>query len=279
MADIEIALGGTGRKVQFWLTLDPLEQPDKFLLHHFDNGLCFEAEILWVLLHTLQAGDVAIDVGANIGFFTLIMSQLVGPTGKVVACEPGANNLPSLRHHLERNGIHNVSIEERPIWAKEGPIDFYLNADDRSSNALFDPAQFEYNVKARAMPQKVRLNATTLDEVCADLPEIKIIKIDTEGAEQRVLEGAANILRMRQALFVIAELNPLGLPQTGCSAETMRDFMRQFGYEMFFIHQTDLLPTLVPPTTKVSYVNGIQIRNVLFATMNDVAAAWPEAMG
>jgi len=281
MVEIEVALGGIGRKVQFWMQLEPTQQPDAFLLEHFNHGLCFEPEILWVLLHTLQEGDRAIDVGANIGFFTMLMSCLVGESGHVLACEPGSNNLPTLRWHLKRNKIFNVEIDERPVWSKAGPIDFYLNPDDRSSNALFDPAQWDQNIKAKQNPQKLLLDATTLDDLAGglDCRRLKVIKIDTEGADQRVLEGASNLFEMYQPPFVIVELNPLGLPQTGCTAETMRDFMASFGYDMFFLHQNDLFPTLVPATTRVTYLNDVQIINVLFSTMERVSAAWTTAVG
>ena len=280
--DIEVAFGGLGRKVQFWLRLDPDIQPDKFLLYHFQNGLCFEPEILWVLLHVLKEGDTAIDVGANIGFFTLMMSRLVGETGKVIACEPGTNNLPTLWHHLDVNHVENVDVVSQPLWSTVGPVTFYLNPDDRSSNAMWDPAQWEQNVEAKAYPQKLTLEATTIDTLVTgfvDRKKIKVIKIDTEGAEQRVLEGAHTLLATFPPPFIIAELNPLGLPQAGCSAETLRCLMSDYGYRMFFLHQNDLFPTLVPVTTKVTYVNDIQVMNVMFSTMERVSAAWPEAVG
>ena len=276
--DIELAFGGLGRKVQFWMRLDPDIQPDKFLLYHFQNGLCFEPEILWVLLHVLKEGDTAIDVGANIGFFTLIMSRLVGATGKVIACEPGTNNLPTLRHHLDANHVENVSVVAQPLWSAAGPITFYLNPDDRSSNAMWDPAQWQQNVEAKAHPQKLTLEATTLDRLTLGMPHVKVIKIDTEGAEQHILEGANKLMQCNPE-FVVAELNPLGLPQANCSAETLRALMSDYGYCMFFLHQNDLFPTLVPATTKVTYVNDIQVMNVMFSTMDHVAKYWPEATG
>ena len=281
MADVEVALQGCGRRVQFWLDLEPGQQPDDFLLAHFQQGYCFEPEILWVLLHTLQAGDIAIDVGANVGFFTMIMSQLAGPSGHVIACEPGPNNLPTLKHHLDMNKTSNVVIEKRPLWNKSGPITFYLNADNRSSNALFDPAQWEHNVKAKLYPQPLQMDATTLDAVAFDVDsrKIKVIKIDTEGAEQRILEGARELLELYHPPYIVAELNPMGLPQTNCTAETMRAYMAQFGYQMFFIHQTDLIPALVPAATKVIYVNDIQVMNVLFSTIEMVGKAWQQSVG
>lgn len=273
----ELGWGGCNKYVQFTLELNPDMQPDAFLLEHFQKQVCYEAENAWVMFHVLDPGDRAIDVGANIGFFTLMMSRLVGDTGHVVACEPGFNNLPTLRHHLELNKASNVSIVEKPIWCREEKVTFYINSDTRSSNALYDPGNWADNFRSRANPMPLQLDATTIDAI-AEGP-IKLIKIDTEGAEQRVLEGASKLLEQQHPPYVLAELNPHGLAQAGCDSETLRSFMRGYGYSLFFIHPHDLLPSLVPDKTKVIYREKFIVANGLFSTLDHVAARWPEMMG
>src|SRR4051812_40379471 len=66
------------------------------------NGICYESELAWVMLRMLKPGDIAIDVGANIGFFTMLMAKLVGPTGHVIALEPGE----LAREYLMKNIEH-----------------------------------------------------------------------------------------------------------------------------------------------------------------------------
>jgi FkbM family methyltransferase len=275
-----ITLAGRGKQVQFKLHLDPSMQPDSFLIQHFEQGACYEPELVWVMFRTLCEGNIALDVGANIGFFTLLMSRLVGETGKVLACEPGVNNLGSLQAHLKTNGAANVSVEERPIWCNDEPVTFYLNADNRSSNALYDPGNWPYNEKSRANPQPVTLDGVTIDTAVRDVDgrNIKLIKIDTEGAEQKVLEGASNLLAMFHPPYILAELNPHGLRQSGCDTESLRAYMRTYEYEMFIIHRDDKLPSLVPQGTKIKYVNDI-VSNVLFSDLENVGKAWPECMG
>ena len=275
-----VTLEARGIRVQFALHLDPTMEPDGFLLQHFQRGISYESELAWVMFRTLQQGDIALDVGANIGFFTMLMSRLVGDTGRIVACEPGPNNLPSLREHIKINSANNVTIVNRPIWCRDEPVTFYLNADNRSSNALFDPGLWYENEKSRKFPQPTTMNALMVDTVMADFDarKLKLIKIDTEGADQQVLEGAQQLLAMYHPPYVLVELNPEGMKQGGRTTEGFREFMRGFGYDLFFINTTDGLPALVPLNTRVKYMNDICVGNALFSTLDDVAKAWPETI-
>lgn len=275
----ELNFSALGRDVNFWLELDETNINDRFMMAYFERQLCYEAEIAWVLLHTLQEGDFAIDVGANLGFFTLFMSRLVGDSGKVFAFEPGADNLETLSHNLTLNQISNVQVIKQPVWCREEPVTFYINSDSRGSHALFDPANWPDNVKSQANPKPAPMDATTLDALDISKERVKVIKIDTEGAEQKILEGAAQMLAKYHPPYIVSELNPHGLAQSGCDNETFRAFMREAGYDLFFIHQNDAFPALVPPQVKVKHLNGIVISNVLFSTVENVIKAWPEATG
>ena len=278
MIEQQLQFEAYGRKIDFWIELDPANTNDQYIMLNFEHGQCYEAELAWVMLRALREGDFAIDAGANIGFFTLMMSQLVGPSGLVFAYEPGSNNLPSLSHNLIRNKIINVQVIEQPLWSEVKEVTFYINSDSRGSNALFDPANWFENVKSQANPMPIQMQATTLDALDVSKERIRLIKIDTEGAEQRILEGAKNLLEKFHPPYILSELNPHGLAQSGCDNESLRAFMRQFGYEMFFIHSGDCLPALVPKETKVIHLNGNVVSNVLFSTLEDVAKAWPEMM-
>ena len=280
MVDQVITLSAAGRGLAFTMRLDPAIQPDIHMLEHFKQGKCYEPELAWVMFRALQTGDIAIDVGANIGFFTGIMSKLVGLTGRVIACEPGGNNHRSLKHTILANNLDNVAIEQRPIWCRDEEVTFYINSDSRASNALFDPGNWPTNGKSRSNPQPTKVQAVTLDTLVADLDArlVKVIKIDTEGAEQKVLEGASNLLSMFHPPYIMAELNPHGLYQAGDNAESLREYMRQFGYDLFFIHGDDKLPSLVPPATRIKYVNDIVVSNILFSTLDDVGKIWPESI-
>lgn len=274
-----IQFSAYGHEVSFKLELDPDDPYDSFMIFHFQNNLMYEVELVWVMVRTLLPGDFAIDVGANHGLFTLVMSHLVGKDGLVFACEPAKTNLPLLGRHLEINNIKNVRVIDKPIWCRNEEVTFWLNSDCRGSNAMFDPGNWFNNEKSRLNPQPLKMQAITLDSFDVPKNRIKLIKIDTEGAEQQILEGAKNLLEKFHPPYILSELNPHGLAQAGNSDETLREFMRGYGYETFFLHSADVLPSYVPPEVKTIHKDGVVVSNVMFASMADMAKAWPEMMG
>lgn len=278
MDDPLITLSGCGTQVSFAMNLDPADPQEEFLLQHFNLGRCYEPELAWIMFRVLKEGDFAIDVGANIGFFTIFMSLLVGQTGLVFAYEPGSNNLPKLAANLLKNNIKNVQVIEQPLWCREEPVTFFINSDSGGGNALFDPANWWSNVKSQADPKPVAMTATTLDALDISKERVKLIKLDTEGAEQRILEGAKDLLKNYKPPYVIAECNPHGLAQSGCSTQSLRECMTGFGYGCFMIHQDDRIPSLLPESTQIVHTGGVRIVNVLFSTLENVSKAWPEVV-
>ena len=77
------------KSITFQLDLDLNDQNDKWIIDHMQSGCMYEPEVLWVMLRALKPGDIVIDIGANVGFFSVIMAKLVGQDGAVVAFEPG----------------------------------------------------------------------------------------------------------------------------------------------------------------------------------------------
>src|SRR5882672_828132 len=115
---IQIANPLRGGWVVFTLDLDE-NNPRDLILEHLRRGVCYEAEIAWTMIRALRPGDTAIDVGANVGFFTVLMAKLVGPTGKVYAYEPGQDTLVGLRANIAANNLENVEVIEQPVWCRE----------------------------------------------------------------------------------------------------------------------------------------------------------------
>lgn len=276
MAEQELKLSACGRLIEMVMDLDPNDSQDDWLLQHFQQGRCYEPELAWVMFRALKPGDVAIDVGANVGLFTLLMSKLVGPAGKVIACEPGSNNLPRLRKNIEINGLTNVEIVDKPLWSHREMMPFYLNADSSGGNALFDPGNWPDNVKSRANPNPVLMGTLPLDDAYSLREWVKLIKIDTEGAEQRILEGAKGLLTQHHVPYILAENNPHGLEQADCDETTLRRFMKNLGYDLFMPRPDGTLPSLVPPDTRINPPDDLVISNILFSTLKNISLAWPE---
>jgi FkbM family methyltransferase len=205
------------------------------------------------------------------------MGKLVGPTGRVLSIEPDGANLERLKANLALNGIDNADLLEQPVTDKPGEVTFFINSDNSGGNALWDPGEFAGNPKSRANPQPQRLAATTLDAAAArlKLATPRLIKIDTEGAEQRVLEGARGLLEGCRVPFVIAELHEFGLQKMGGSGASLRALMEGFGYSTFALYYDGALPKFVPRETALAMR---VISSVLFSTPEQVASCWPSTL-
>lgn len=144
----------------------------------------------------LSRGDVCVDVGAHVGYYTLVASKRVGPNGHVYALEPAPDNFASLCANLELNGVTNVTPIRAAAGAAEGRAFLRDPLPGNSGSAaivLDDASATEVTVR-------------TVSEVVSqsDLGRVRVVKIDVEGYEVEVLRGLASMFEhgARPALFV-----------------------------------------------------------------------------
>lgn len=140
----------------------------------------------------VSQGDVVYDVGANVGFYTLLASVLVGPSGCVVAFEPFNANLHYLRRHLELNSAENVQVVSAAVTATGGDVTF-----EPGSNRTTGRVSRSGRLQVRGM---------SLDSGCRGgrFPPPSVIKIDVEGGEADVLRGAKDILKAHRPVIFLA---------------------------------------------------------------------------
>ncbi len=258
-----------GHAISWKMDLDPGFVSDHHILEYVDRQACYEPEVAWVMMRALEPGDNAVDVGACVGFFTLLMSQLVGPEGKVVTVEPAGDNLIRLFRNLELNSS-SAKVIGGPLAAHAEPVNFFHSEDSSGGHALWNPGVWHENEKTRkANLSPAAMAATTLNRITPD--PCRLIKLDTEGAEERILQGGADVLRVQHPPFIVAEMNAFGLDQMGCSPESLRGFMRLHGYDTFALYPDGAYPELVPPRRGVECEH---VFNVLFSSPEAVASIW-----
>ncbi|HEY1719833.1 MAG TPA: FkbM family methyltransferase [Magnetospirillaceae bacterium] len=257
------------------LDLDENLSNEKTILSFVTKGQYYEPEISQLMLRVVRDGDTVIDVGANVGFFTILAATLVGSNGRVVSFEPDPANRARLTNNSAINGYTQCTLIESPVTDKPGTVEFFINSDDSGGNALWDPAQFPGNVRSQAQKKVMQVQATTLDDeiVRQKLLTPKLIKVDTEGADQRVLEGARKLLAKAAVPFVVSELHEFGLEKMNCSQESFRGYMEGLGYSTFTLYYSGVMPKFVPPATKI---RSRYIANVLYSTPEQIAKYWPE---
>jgi FkbM family methyltransferase len=151
-----------------------------------------------VFRQLLQAGDTVIDVGANWGLHTLYFSRLVGPGGLVVAVEPFPPVCAELRWHVQANHCANVKIYE-------------LALSDCDGSALFATGESSYTGSLTPVKSivgkgdQLRVSTRTLDSIVQEvqLKRLRLVKVDVEGAESKVLAGAHQTVDCLRPNFVI----------------------------------------------------------------------------
>jgi FkbM family methyltransferase len=160
----------------------------------------WESWITVALARTLRLGWHCLDVGANHGYYTLIMADAVGSEGRVLPVEPTPRLAELLRQTLDVNGFPSVSVVQKAASATDGKTLQLVIPPHRSLNArLADEASPEDAV--------VEVESVTIDALTADWPRVDLIKIDVEGAEEDVWLGMQRTIADNPGLIVILELN------------------------------------------------------------------------
>ncbi len=145
----------------------------------------------------VKEGDVVIDIGANIGYFTVLLANLVGPRGRVYAFEPDPRNFALLLRTIERNGYTQVVAEQKAVSNKAGEFLFYQTIG-WASNTLI-PGN---HVSA------VNVQVVTLDDFLCDEHQVHFVKMDTDGSEPLAIQGMTQLIRRSPNLRVLAEYQP-----------------------------------------------------------------------
>jgi FkbM family methyltransferase len=200
-----IAIPGVGR-----LDLRLHDRPDIWISDPIRRGETFDPHVLSILREFIEPGSVFVDVGANIGWFTLIGSRLAGPNGRVFAIEPDPRNCDILGQNIAHNGCQNVSVYPVAAGAADGKAFLYRSADNQGDHRLSVASD-------RTDRRKVRVR--TLDGLLLRrTARIDVVKMDTQGSETAVLNGMTQLFLANPRVRLILEFWPHGLADCGSSA-------------------------------------------------------------
>jgi FkbM family methyltransferase len=180
-----------------WLHLNPRTGRDYF------NG-DVEPDVQAVLQKYLRPGMTVYDIGANIGFFSLLAAGLVGATGRVTAFEADPEIAARLRENVTRNQGAPIGVEEKAVWSSSSPVFFArANAEvspDRGLGHVVD------NDADKSAPSTIRVEAVSVDDYVSKSEAPNFIKCDVEGAEVEVFRGANKLLNERRP-FILCEMH------------------------------------------------------------------------
>jgi len=172
------------------------------------------------LRYLVRPGTTVLDVGANIGFFTVIFSKWVSVGGSVIAIEPESCNIDSLKRSIARGHLKNVEIIQAAAAEREGSAFLSLNPTNPADHRLAEVG--------------IPIATVTIDGLmhARGWPVVSLIKLDIQGAEPRALAGASEtIFRFHPAIFI--EIDDEALEAATFSANELIDSLRALGYTMY----------------------------------------------
>jgi FkbM family methyltransferase len=193
----------------------------------------------------LTNDGIFIDIGANIGLYTLYASKLITENGQIISFEPFPENFKSLSKNVALNGISNVRLEKIAIGEKEGVINLYYDEQEKNLG-MVSTTPIERGVK-----EEVKI--VSLDSYLKNEPftKIDLIKIDIEGFEYSALLGMKNTLTTfhPSLLIEIFDNNKSLTQKSNCD-----DLLKDLGYNKYFIDDNGILSKNEINVNRMNYI-------------------------
>jgi len=213
--------------IQLHLNLEDWIQQQIYFLGEYEKN-----EIDYLYAH-LKKGDIFIDLGGNIGLFSLNASKIVGDEGKIYAFEAFTPNYNHFRKHIDINHFNNIKLEHLAVADKKGFIEI-----------LYDETYHNVGMASSFLQEytaKEKVESISLDEYAKQqqISRIDLIKIDIEGGEYSALTGMREIL-MHYRPKILIEINNIALKSSNRSEEELVSLLTEKGYRKIkIVSKTD----------------------------------------
>ena len=183
----------------------------------------FEPAETELIARRVRPGATVLDIGANIGYFSLLLARCVGPAGHVYAFEPEPRNYKLLVRNAGENGYGNVTCVQAAAAAENGSTTLYL-ANDNAVDHRVSPGEDER--------ETLKVRALRVDDYLSNVAQLDFIKIDVQGAELGVVQGMSGLLERSPRAEMLIEYWPFGLARGGVEPRAVLDFLDTHGFAL-----------------------------------------------
>jgi FkbM family methyltransferase len=186
----------------------------------------YEIPIQNIFAQYLKAGDVFYDIGANVGFFSIIAAKLVGDNGQIYAFEPGTSNATAVHHNAQLNNFNHIEVIEKAVSDTSGAGQLLL-AKYSGGHAL---------ATADTPPDlagEITVDLVSIDDLIAQkrIEPPNFVKVDVEGAELDVLKGMRETIKTYQPT-IIYEVDDGDCTAYERKYQELADFFKSFNYQV-----------------------------------------------
>lgn len=204
----------------------------------------------------IKEGDVVLDLGANIGYYTLVAAKNVGKSGKVYAFEPDPENFAYLKKNVEINNYQNVVCVQKAVSNVNGMSKLYLHKFQTGAYTLFGKGD-DY----------VEIETVRLDDFFKDKNHrVDMIKLDIEGSEGIALVGAQKILKENKNIKIISEILPDAMKKSAVNTGQLFNLLIDYGFSIYQINdKSNGQPLkLINPSQIYEFISEIKIITNIF---------------
>ncbi len=176
-----------------------------------------------LILKQIKKGDVVVDVGANIGYYTILLADKVGKNGKVYAFEPDSTNFDILEKNIKTNKLEKVVVVKAAVGSREGKLKLYKSGKNYGDHKLYGDGKAKEEVKI-----------IKLDDFIKE--KVNLIKIDTQGWEPEVIEGAKKIIEKWKPIMFL-EYSPASYVTAKLDGKKMMEWLKMVYKKFFWIDE------------------------------------------
>jgi FkbM family methyltransferase len=185
-------------------------------------------EISW-MRRLVRLGSNVLDIGANIGFYTSLLSNSVGPEGHVYAFEPEPTNF---KHLSTITGDRkNVTLVPKAVSDRSGQLFIYTSPKLNVDHRTYEVASYK---------ERIAVDAVSIDEYVGGRFPVDFIKMDIQGYELHALRGLEKTVGANPTMVIFSEFWPYGFRQCGTSASLVYDYVRSLGLQMWLPERATL---------------------------------------